>query len=71
MGEATQVEPAYGSFLRASEHGENLYDVALQPRFFSYSASRNMREDRLLMLMTEFGKSLSGHAALRQIFSVR
>ena len=35
-----------------------------------YSASRNMREDRLLMLMTEFGKILSAHAALKQIFGV-
>lgn len=35
-----------------------------------YSASRNMREDRLHMLMTEFGKIISGHAALRQIFGV-
>ena len=35
-----------------------------------YSASRNMREDRLLTLMTSFGKILSEHAAFKQIFGV-
>lgn len=35
-----------------------------------YSASRNMREDRLLTLMTAFGKILSEHAAFKQIFGV-
>ena len=37
---------------------------------FWYSASRNMREDRLLTLMTAFGNILSEHAAFKQIFGV-